>query len=50
LRILERRFGAEAQSIHQRLDSIEDDARLEELGELAGTCPDLESFQSQLAP
>jgi hypothetical protein len=48
VRILRRRFGADAEPIAPRLDAIDDVARLEELEELAATCADLDEFRTQL--
>jgi hypothetical protein len=50
VRILSRRFGVEAEPTLKKLEVIEDDAKLEELAELAGACADLDAFRAELPP
>jgi hypothetical protein len=47
-RIVAARFGADAKSVENELKHV-DEAMLENLVELAATCPDLDSFRKQLA-
>ncbi len=49
IKFLVTRFGDEAKDLRAKLDMIDDEARLEELVEAAGTCPDLEAFRRQFA-
>lgn len=49
IRFLAARFGSEADHVSKRLDLIHDDAVLEELTDLSGTCTDLESFIAGLS-
>jgi len=48
IRFLTARFGPRAQTLRDQIEAIDDDGKLEELTELAGTCPDLDAFQAQL--
>ncbi len=50
LRILIARFRIAAPDLEAELNSIDDDDRLNELVDLAATCPDLDSFRKQLSP
>lgn len=43
------RFGPQAEELASQLETIADDARLEELIKLAASCSDLQSFQKELA-
>lgn len=47
-RFLAARFGVDAKSLEAELKSVDDDI-LDNLVELAATCPDLESFRKQLS-
>jgi len=49
LRFLQARFGPMPADITTRLQAIEDEASLEELVDLAASCPDLEAFRAQLS-
>jgi hypothetical protein len=48
VKILRHRFGPTPEPIIEKLDAIEDGAKLEELADLAMTCLDLDTFQAQL--
>jgi hypothetical protein len=48
LRFLTRRFGSVPQEIERRLRTVQDEARLDELLDLAADCPDLETFRARL--
>ena len=48
IKFLVARFGDEAKGLRAKLDMIDDEARLEELVEAAGTSPDLEAFRKHL--
>ncbi len=50
LRALVARFRVTAPDIEAMLKSIGDDERLNQLVDLAVTCPDLDSFRKQLSP
>ncbi len=48
-RILSARFGQIPHELVEDLEKIEDPRRLEDLSELAATCPSLQAFRSELA-
>ncbi len=48
IKFLVARFGDEAKGLRAKLDMIDDEARLEELVEAAGTSPDLDAFRKRL--
>jgi hypothetical protein len=50
VRVLVARFRIAAPDVEAELNSINDDDRLNELVDLAATCPDLDSFRKQLSP
>jgi hypothetical protein len=49
VRVLVARFRIAAPDVEAELNSINDDDRLNELVDLAATCPDLDSFRKQLS-
>jgi|SRR5262245_9261711 len=48
-RVLIRRFGSVPEDIQAKLENVLDDERLDELNELAATCPDIDSFRPKLS-
>ena len=48
IKVLAARFGDDAKDLRATLDMIGDEAKLQELAEAAGTCPDLDAFRKRL--